>query len=87
MLACEADYALLVAVPQTHWLRFAPRDTAAALELAYNAGNLHWRVKFDGAVLLVAQEGPTEAYRARLRRLLDTGAVTLETAPDRSDAC
>ena len=78
VLVLEEDWALVVQVATPRWLRLVPRDTAAAVELGYAAGNLHWRVKFDGAVLLVAQEGPAEAYRARLRRMIDAGAVRVE---------
>lgn len=79
VLVLDPDYALVVEVAETSWLRCIPNDITSALELAYNAGNLHWRVKFDGAALLVAQEAPVEAYRARLRRLLDAGAVSVES--------
>jgi urease accessory protein len=87
VLALDDDYALLVRVPQPRWLRLTPRDVAAALELAYNAGNLHWRVKFDGATLLVAQEAALEAYKARLVRLLGDGRVCLAEPSCEPDAC
>ncbi len=76
VLALEEDWALVVRVSTPRWLRLVPRDAAAAIELGYNAGNLHWRVKFDGPALLVALEGPPEAYRVRLQRMIDAGAVT-----------
>ncbi len=79
VLVLEPDRALVVRVATTRWMRVAARDAAAALELGYHAGNLHWRVRFEGDVLLVALEGPAEAYRARLRRLLDAGAAVVET--------
>lgn len=78
VLVLEPDHALVVRVATTRWLRVAVRDAASALELGYHAGNLHWRVRFEGPVLLVALEGPEEAYRARLRRMLDAGAATVE---------
>ena len=86
VIALEEAYALVVRVSQPRWLRCVPRDVQAALELAYNAGNLHWKVKFDGGALLIAQEGPHEAYRARLTRLLDAGSVTMEPAAT-GEAC
>ena len=78
VLVLEADRALVVRVTTPRWLRFVPRDAAAALELGYSAGNLHWRVRFDGASLLVALEGPADTYRARLHELILTGKVIAE---------
>lgn len=78
ILALDDHRALVVWVATTRWLRFVPRDAAAAVELGYNAGNLHWRVKFDGADLLVALEAPAETYRVRLQRLIDAGAVSVD---------
>ena len=78
VLVLEPDHAIVVRVATTRWLRFVPRDAAAAVELGYNAGNLHWRVKFDGPVLMVALEGPVDGYRARLQRLIESGGVTVE---------
>ncbi len=80
VLVLEQDRALVVRVATTRWLRVVARDAAAALELGYQAGNLHWRVKFEGSVLLVALEGPDQAYRARLQRMLEAGAVMIEGA-------
>ena len=58
---------------EERWLELAPRDTTAALELGYFAGNLHWRVRFDGAHILIALEGPEADYLARLKPFLDDG--------------
>jgi urease accessory protein len=61
--------AVVVRVGEQRWLPLRPTDAAAALELGYLAGNLHWRVRFDGALLWVALDGPEDAYLARLREL------------------
>ena len=79
VLALEPDYALLVRVATPRWLRIVPRDAAAAVELGYNAGNLHWRVKFEGSTLMVALEGAEDGYLARIRRMIDAGAVAIES--------
>ena len=78
VLVLDEDYALVVRVATPRWLSLKPRDAAAALELGYQAGNLHWRVMFDGARLLVAQEGPVAAYRERLLPLIEKGAVIID---------
>ena len=58
---------------ETKWLRIVPVNDAAALELGYFAGNLHWRVRFDEAVLEIALDGPEQNYLDRLANHLDSG--------------
>lgn len=77
VLQLDDGHALVVRAAPTHWLRIIPRDAAAALELGYHAGNLHWRVRFDGSALMVAMDGPRAAYLARIARLVDEGHVTI----------
>jgi urease accessory protein len=76
VLALDAHGALVVRVEAERWLRLAPADAAAALALGYHAGNLHWRVRFEGADLLVALEGPDATYLDRLTGFLETGRAT-----------
>ncbi len=76
VLLLEPNRALVVRVGAESWLRLTPGDPASALELGYHAGNLHWRVRFDGAALLVALEGRTEDYLARLGDLIGSGRVS-----------
>ncbi|TVQ52194.1 MAG: urease accessory protein UreE [Rhodobacteraceae bacterium] len=76
VLALDGAAALVVRVEAERWLRLAPADAAAALALGYHAGNLHWRVRFDGADLMVALEGPDATYLDRLRDFLETGRAT-----------
>lgn len=73
VLLLEASRAVVVAAIRERWLHLVPRDTAAALELGYHAGNLHWRVRFREGRLAVALEGPEEAYLARLHAFLADG--------------
>ncbi|MCC5956186.1 MAG: urease accessory protein UreE [Natronohydrobacter sp.] len=77
LLALTEDRALVVRVETEHWLRLAPRDTAAALRLGYFCGNLHWRVRFEQAHVLVAVETDARVYLERLEGLLAEGVVTL----------
>jgi urease accessory protein len=70
VLSLTDDRAVVVRMAEETWLRFIPRDAAAALELGYHAGNLHWRVRFADGVLEVACEGPEASYLDRLQPLL-----------------
>ncbi|MBM3518576.1 MAG: urease accessory protein UreE [Alphaproteobacteria bacterium] len=75
VLVLEPARAIVVRMREESWLALAPRDAAAALELGYHAGNLHWRVRFAGERLLVAREGPVQAYLDRLAPLIAAGKV------------
>lgn len=76
------DRAIVVRMKQTEWLVLAARDQAAALELGYFVGNLHWRVRFDGDHILVALDGARQAYLDRVaEHLADGRARLLETDP------
>lgn len=81
VLLLEPQHAIVVRIGEQTWLRLRPRDSAAAIELGYNAGNLHWKVKFDGADLLVARDGPVADYTTRLQALLDQGKVQVVETP------
>jgi urease accessory protein len=62
---------------EQRWLGFEARDAAAAIELGYLAGNLHWKVRFAGASLWVQLEGDVAQYRARVAALLSDGRARL----------
>jgi urease accessory protein len=69
---CLSDKsAIVVRMSEEHWLAVRPRDAACAVELGYFAGNLHWRVRFQGNVLEIAMEGPQGFYLERLQPFLD----------------
>ncbi len=71
----EGAKAIVLRVGEQAWLRLRPRGPAEALELGYHAGNLHWRVRFEGGDLLVATDGPQEAYLARIAGMIEGGHV------------
>jgi urease accessory protein len=75
VLYLTEDRAIVVRMTEEVWLSFVPIDAAAALELGYTAGNLHWRVRFVDGLLQVACEGPEERYLDRLRPLLSSGRI------------
>lgn len=80
VLVLDDDRAIVVRAGEQWWLRFSPRSSRAALELGYHAGNLHWRVRFDGDDLLVSRDGPTHHYAARIEPLIRDGLVTMSEA-------
>jgi urease accessory protein len=75
VLLLEPRRAVVVRVAKIAWLGLDPRDAAASLELGYLAGNLHWKVRFEGSRLWVELGGDLAAYRARLAHLLGDGRV------------
>jgi urease accessory protein len=75
VLLLEHGRAVVVRMSQTPWLTLEARDAAAALELGYFAGNMHWKVEFDGERLRVALHGPVETYLERLAAFFDDGRV------------
>jgi urease accessory protein len=77
VLLLESDRAIVVRAATERWLRLEPRSIADAVELGYHVGNLHWRVRFAGEVLLVALEGRTEDYTARLENLITARRVAV----------
>src|SRR5712692_2125448 len=55
--------------------RLEHRSIGDAIELGYHAGNLHWRVRFQGEVLFVALEGRPEDYTARLGEMISARRI------------
>ena len=81
VLYLDKHQAFVIRVTEEQWLRLSPVDAETALELGYHAGNLHWRIRFDGTDLLVALEGPAQGYIDRIAPLIDSQRVVCET-PD-----
>lgn len=77
VLMLNGDRAIVVRVEEECWLHLIPRDAESALELGYNAGNLHWRIRFEGTELLLALEGPAENYLNRIAPLIESGRVAV----------
>jgi urease accessory protein len=76
VLVLDTEKALVVRVDSQRWLRLQARSITDAIELGYHAGNLHWRVRFEGEAMLVALEAPVDDYNARLGHLITDGRVT-----------
>jgi urease accessory protein len=70
VLLLDEFHAIVVRSANKRWLRLEPRSLSDAIELGYQVGNLHWRVRFEGEALLVAIEGRPENYAVRLGELI-----------------
>jgi urease accessory protein len=70
VLLIDGKRAIVVRAATERWMRLEPRSISDAIELGYHAGNLHWRVRFQGEVLFVALEGRPEDYTARLGEMI-----------------
>jgi urease accessory protein len=73
VLMLTDERAVVVRMRETEWLTLAPRDIASALELGYFAGNMHWAVRFEGAWLRIALQGPADRYLERLQPFMADG--------------
>jgi urease accessory protein len=77
VLLIDNNRAIVVRAATERWLRLEPRSIGDAIELGYHAGNLHWRVRFDGEILFVALEGRPEDYISRLGDLISTRRISV----------
>ena len=77
VLLLERDRAIVVRAATERWLRLEPRSISDAVELGYQVGNLHWRGRVGGEVLLVALEGRPEDYTARIENLIAARRVAV----------
>ncbi len=77
VLWLDATRAVVVALDRPQWLVLEAPDAARALELGYFAGNMHWKVRFDGARLGIALEGPRADYLQRIAHLIDGAAIVV----------
>jgi len=77
VLLLEDTMAIIVRMTDERWLCIVPTNLDAALETGYFVGNLHWRVRFETGVILVAIEGLINHYQSRLEPLLAQGKIKL----------
>ena len=76
ILLLEQDRAVVVMMREEEVLKLLPSDTAAALELGYFAGNMHWPVRFQGSELHILMHGPAQSYLDRLQPMLTSGRIS-----------
>lgn len=77
VLHCDEQLAIVVQLTERRWLSLDTPDKASAMELGYLCGNLHWKVRFEGGLIHVALEGPTQAYLDRLQLMLQDRRVMI----------
>ena len=77
VLLIDGERAIVVRAATERWMRLEPRSIGDAVELGYHAGNLHWRVRFQGEALFVALEGRPEDYTARLAEMISGRRVSV----------
>ena len=77
MLLFEQDRAIVVMMREEEVLKLAPADAAAALELGYFAGNMHWPVRFHAGELHILMHGPAHSYLDRLDPMLASRRVAV----------
>ncbi len=75
VLWLDLKRAVVVKMKESFWLLFEPKDTAAALELGYLAGNMHWQVELNEGLMRVGVNGNKEAILRRVAPLVDSGKV------------
>ena len=75
ILLIDGDRAIVVRAATERWMRLEPRSISDAIELGFQAGNLHWRVRFQGEALVVALEGRPEDYTARLEEMISARRI------------
>jgi urease accessory protein len=77
ILLLEEDRAIVVMMRDEQVLKLVPADTAAALELGYFAGNMHWPVRFHGAELHILMQGSAASYLERLDPMMASKRIAL----------
>ena len=75
VLFLDTARAVVVRMAEKKWLVLEASDVASALEVGYFAGNMHWKVEFDGPRLRIALQGPVESYLERLAHITADGRV------------
>ena len=82
VLYLDKGRAIVARLGEPKSLRLRAKSQHAALQLGWTAGNLHWRVKFDGEDLIVLLDGARDDYVARIAGLLSAGLVEVSNDLD-----
>ncbi|MDR5700883.1 urease accessory protein UreE [Agromyces aerolatus] len=85
VLILEADRAVVLYQGEPDTLTLRATDIAGGVQLGWHAGHLHWRVRFDGEVMVVLLDGEREEYLARIAPFLESGQIAVVNAPADAD--
>lgn len=77
VLYMDDALAIVVRARQAQWLSLEPASLADGIELGYFAGNMHWRVAFEGPVLKIALDGAPSSFKDRISHFLESGRVRI----------
>lgn len=77
VMLLDETRAIVIKMLKIEWLSLKPKNAAAALELGYFAGNMHWKVDFEEDVLRITLNGPKDRYVERLSQLIKDGKIEL----------
>lgn len=71
VLHLDEARAIVVRARPERWITLEPPDVGSALELGYFAGNMHWRVRFEGPRISIGVEQDEGFYLGRLGPLME----------------
>jgi urease accessory protein len=78
----DTKRAIVISASKQKWLIITANTAALALQLGYHAGNLHWKVRFQGIDIHVAVVGSYQPYIDRLSSLFEPGELLCKRAED-----
>ena len=78
----DTKRAIIITASKQKWLIITASTAALALQLGYHAGNLHWKVRFDGIDIHVAVIGSYQPYIDRLSSLFEPGELLCKRAEE-----
>jgi urease accessory protein len=77
VLHLDEGGAIVVRAQPERWITLEPPNIGAALELGYFAGNMHWRVRFEGKRISIGIEEDERFYLERLGPLMAARRITM----------
>ncbi|WP_417512509.1 hypothetical protein [Microbacterium sp.] len=77
VLILEPDRAVVLHQGEPETLTLRATDIEAGIQLGWHAGHLHWRVRFDGDLVVVLLDGPAEDYLARISPYVTAGQIAI----------
>jgi urease accessory protein len=75
VLLLSAHHAVIIDAEDDPSLNLSAVTIEGALQLGWQAGHLHWKVRTEKHKLVVALEGPVDDYLKRIEALVEAGHV------------